>query len=193
MISDEKIIEGCLAGKRKAYKWLYDKYAPTMMGICMRYCHDRPSAEDVLQEGFLKVFRNIGKFRGEGSFEGWIKRIIVNTSVDHYKIASKQFNHDPITDIRETDMTDRDDEEPFSVEAMGLKQEDIMQMIRELPEGYRMVFNLYAIEEFTHREIAGKLGISESTSKTQLMKARRLLRGYVENWIKSQEPKKIYR
>ena len=193
MVSDEKIIKGCLAGKRKAYKWLYDKYSAIMLGICMRYSNDRSSAEDILQEGFLKVFSKMRTFRNEGSFEGWIKRIMVNTSVDHYKLNSKQFTHDAFHEIMETDIEDRTDEETFLHEGPAPGQHTIMRMVSDLPPGYRMVFNLYAIEEFTHKEIAEKLGITESTSKTQLMKARRILKASIEEWIQKQEPKKILR
>lgn len=162
-----------------------------MLGICMRYCKDKQTAEDILQEGFLKVFRNIQKFRKEGSFEGWIKRIMVNSSVDHYKSSLKHLFHDSIDEIKEISILDREDEEPFSYGELGLTREKIMEMVRELPDGYRIVFNLYAVEEYSHKEIALKLGISESTSKTQLMKARKLLKRSIHHWVMNQEPKKI--
>jgi RNA polymerase sigma-70 factor (ECF subfamily) len=177
MISDEQIIEGCLSGKRKAYNRLYRKYAAVMMGICMRYCKNRDDAEDVLQEGFIKVFSNMEKYRHEGSFEGWIKRIMVNTAIDHYQSNLRHAYHKDINAIEETTILDSQihhdpDPSPF----LEMPKEKLISLIQSLPDGYRMVFNLFAIEGYTHRQIADSLGVTENTSKTQLMKARRSLR-----------------
>lgn len=176
MISDRKIIEGCLAGKRKAFSQLYNKYAALMMAMCMRYCKNLAEAEDVLQDGFIKVFQNIHKFRGDGSFEGWMKRIIINTAINNYHTSIKYYNQEDIDAIHETNDLDYDNEETDLRLNGSITKDKLMNLIQSLPEGYKMVFNLFAIEGYTHKEIAEILGISENTSKSQLMKARRTLK-----------------
>ena len=188
MISDEQIIEGCLSGKRKAYDRLYRKYAAVMMGICMRYCKNRSDAEDVLQEGFIKVFSNMGKYRHEGSFEGWIKRIMIRTAIDHYHLNLRYVRQKDI-DVMEKDIVveGQSGHDPDPPSFPDISGEKLMSLIQALPDGYRMVFNLYAIEGYSHREIAENLEISENTSKTQLMKARRSLREMLKTEIKKYE------
>ncbi len=176
MISEEKIVEGCLAGKRKAYNVLYKRYASKMLGLCMRYSKSFPEAEDVLQEGFIKVFKNIDNFRRQGSLEGWIKRIMINTAIDNYQSSLKYYFHSDIDEIVETKILDGDRIRDDELQLEKISKEKLMVLIQELPDGYRMVFNLFAIEGFSHRKIAGMLYISESTSKTQLLKARRRLK-----------------
>ena len=188
MISDEQIIEGCLSGKRKAYNRLYRKYAAVMMGICMRYCKNRQDAEDVLQEGFIKVFTKMEKYRHEGSFEGWIKRIMVNTAIDHYQINLRHAYHKEINAIDQTKILDGQiDHDPDPSPLQELPKEQLISLIQSLPDGYRMVFNLYAIEGYSHREIAESLGITDNTSKTQLMKARRSLREKLNELVTKHE------
>lgn len=188
MISDEQIIEGCLSGKRKAYNWLYRKYASVMMGICMRYCKNRDDSEDVLQEGFIKVFSNMEKYRHEGSFEGWIKRIMVNAAIDHYQHNLRHAYHKDVEDLEDkTVIDDHSGHDPGPPQFTDIPKKKLMEIIRSLPDGYRMVFNLYAIEGLSHKEIANALSISENTSKTQLMKARRSLRGKLNEHIRQLE------
>jgi RNA polymerase sigma-70 factor (ECF subfamily) len=192
MIPDEQIIEGCLAGKRKSFNLLYKKYASVMLGVCMRYCKNRTEAEDILQDGFIKVFSQVHKFRKEGSFEGWIKRIMINAAIDNYQSSLRlSFIQDPgrIPEDQElTGITDEDEELPS---VLNLSREHLMSMVQELPDGYRMVFNLYAIEGFSHRDIAAMLGISESTSKTQLLKARKALRKKIESVIENYQTNRV--
>lgn len=164
---EEQIIEGCIAGDRQFQKLLYDRYSPTMLGICLRYSKSQDEAEDIMQDGFIKVFTNIETFRRQGSFEGWIKRIMVNTALNHYHINQKNL-HQNIDDIRENTILDDYNPEykvPFT-------QMEMLNAIRSLPEGYSIVFNLYVFEKFKHREIAEQLNISVNTSKSQLSKAR---------------------
>jgi len=188
MISDEQIIEGCLSGKRKAYNWLYRKYVNVMMGICMRYCKNRDDAEDVLQEGFIKVFSNMEKYRHEGSFEGWIKRIMVNSAIDHYQQNLRHAYHSDVDEMESHTIIDNaNGPDPDTPVSSDIRQERLMALIQSLPDGYRMVFNMYAIEGMSHKEIATSLGISENTSKTQLMKARRTLRGKLNEIIRQLE------
>jgi len=165
--NDNMLIKGCIRGKRTAQKELYDKYARKMFGICLRYSKDYHHAEDLLQEGFVKVYRNIGKFRGDGSFEGWLRRIFVNTAIEHFRKATHLY---PINEVVH---------HPVNVISSGvmehLAEEDLLALIQQLSPGYRTVFNLYAIEGYSHKEVAEMLGITEGTSKSQLARARYIL------------------
>lgn len=164
---EEKLVRDCAKGKARAQEQLYHQHYRTMYGVCMRYCKDRDVAEDVLQDGFIKVFKNIHHYRGTGSLEGWIRRIMVNTALEHHRKVARFL---PLVDLDEA--IDQDAGHDV-VSDMG--QQEILQLIQELPDGYRTIFNLYAIEGFTHREIGHRLGISEGTSKSQFARARRLL------------------
>ena len=175
-----------MAGKRKSFSLLYKKYASTMLGICMRYCKNRIDAEDVMQDGFLKVFSQVHKFRSEGSFEGWIKRIMINAAIDNYQANLRlSFIQDSLHLHEQADPPDSTQDDDDLPPEMNIPKEKLMAMIQELPDGYRMVFNLYAIEGFSHKDIAAMLGISESTSKTQLLKARKVLRKKIESIIEN--------
>lgn len=163
--SQKRVIEKAISNDREAQKSIFDEYAPKMLGVCRQYVKDSHHAEELMMSGFLKVFTNLKKFKGEGSFEGWIRRIMVNTCLSYLRkknpivITDEDFIYD---DLSEENL------EKTSVE-------DIQKLIDMLPDGYKMVFNLYAIEGFKHTEIAEKLGISENTSKSQLFKARKYL------------------
>lgn len=165
--TEEQIREGCAKGDRRYQQLLYNMFSAKMFAVCLRYANEYNSAQDLLQEGFIKVFRNIEKFRGEGSFEGWVRRIFVNTAIEHYR---KQVNMYALHDS-ESKAYEYYDENALET----LKQEDIMRMIQKLSDGYRTVFNLYVIEGFSHKEIGDMMGISEGTSKSQLARARYLL------------------
>lgn len=172
--ADQKIIEGCINGKRHAQSMLYSLYAPTMLGICMRYARNKSEAEDILQDGFVKIFTNLKTFRGDGSFEGWLKRIMVNTAITHNKQSMKHQYHTDIDAIEETLLVD-EEENNNELANIKLPQETLINMIQNLPEGYRTVFNLYVFENYSHKEIADMMNISVNTSKSQLSKARRNL------------------
>ena len=172
MIDEEIILKGCREGKRVAQKQLYEKYASVMLAICLRYSKNRDEAEDLIQEGFLKIFQNINTFRNHGSFEGWIKRIMINHALNQYKKNRKIPFAEDVETINENEILLRD-EEVENIEPVPA--ETLLAMIQSLPEGYRMVFNLYVFEEYSHKEIAETMNFSENTSKTQLMKARRQL------------------
>ncbi len=169
---DNKIIEDCIKGKRHAQNKLYEKYAASMLGLCMRYAKNKDEAEGILQEGFIKVFLNIERFRREGSFEGWIKRIMVNTAITHNKQNLKHQYQTEISEIEESHVVDEVTKDDDSVK---LPRAKLMEIIQALPVGYNLVFNLYVFEKYTHKEIAETLGVSINTSKSQLSKARRLL------------------
>jgi RNA polymerase sigma-70 factor (ECF subfamily) len=165
-------------GKRSA-EALYDTHAPTLLGLCKRYCGNLEDAEDVLHDGFIKIIRNMSQFedRNGGSFEGWMKRIMVNTALNHIRSKSKERMFLSLDDKLESTLQPEEEEEVFIEElAEKLKKEQIMEMVCALPAGYRTVFNLYVFESFSHREIAAELNCSENTSKSQLSKARAMLR-----------------
>lgn len=177
MISDDQIIKGCRKGKHHAFNMLYKKYAAIMLGVCIRYSRTKTEAEDVLQEGFIRVFNNIKSFEGRGSFEGWLRRIMVNTAINHFKASRKHVNHDDIENnsAAMAALSNADDD----VYEGEFSQEELLKMINDLPDGYRMVFNLYVIEELSHKEIAAMMDFTESTSKSQLSKARKWLRARI--------------
>ena len=167
MPGDERLIELIRKGDESAFVALYEKYSGRLFGICLRYSKSSADAEDLLQESFVKIYENIQNYKGAGSFEGWLRRITVNNCINFYRkkanekvIASDNYVVDDI--VNET---------VFS----KLTTEDILNLIQELPEGYRIVFNMYVIEGYKHSEIAEALGYTESTSKTQLLKAKKQL------------------
>ena len=167
-MTDDELIDKCLQGDPRAQKALFEKFSRKMMSVCMRYVSDREQAEDVLQDGFVKVFSHLKSFKREGSFEGWIRRTMVNTSLDHLR---KKRNMNLDTDISEAEYLAGEDENVVG----KMRVEELMKLIQGMPPGYRTVFNMYAIEGFSHQEIANELGVTESTSKTQFRKARTYL------------------
>lgn len=164
----DSLLEGCKKNDRKAQELLYRSLASKMLGVCVRYAKDSFEAEDILQSGFVKVFQKISEFRNEGSFEGWIRRIMVNTAIEVYRKNHRRLN---VVDIDEVY-----DEPQSMFDMTGLETKDLLKLIRQLPVGYRMVFNMYVIEGYSHKEIGKQLAISEGASKSQLSRARALLR-----------------
>lgn len=177
MASEKEIIKGCIKGEKKYQKLLFDQYAPVLLTVCMRYSHDKANAEDILQEGFIKIFDNLKRFRSEGSLEGWMKRIMVNTALNHYRANLKHIYHKDVDDYAEVIAGN-------SKIRADLYAKDILAVVQQLPPGYRTVFNMFDIEGYSHKEIAEKLGVSENTSKTQLLKARKLLRKLLADYEK---------
>ena len=175
MIDLSKILERCKKYDRKAQKELYDVYSPVLLGICIRYSKSREEAEDVLQDGFIKIFTKINDFKGDGSFEGWMKRIIVNTAISHYHKNKKHNEIYDIDDINETDI------KGHSFESNDFTSEELFKVIDSLPEGYKVVFNLYAIEGYKHKEIAEMLNINQNTSKSQYSRAKEKIRQKLES------------
>lgn len=170
MLDEKEIIEGCCRNDRKAQKALYERYASILLGVSIRYSGRRDEAEDILQDGLIKVYFNIKDFAGKGSFISWMKKIMVNTAITHYHRNLKHHYHQDIEDIRETDI------EGTSLDTAEFTREELFNVIKELPHGYRMVFNLYAVEGFKHKEIARMLEIDVNTSKSQYSRARGLIR-----------------
>ena len=174
MVDDLQIIEGCAKHDRNAQKKLYDKYSRFLLGICMRYADDKAEAEDILQDSFLKIFFNIKEYTGSGSFAGWLRKITVNTAITHYHKNLKHRYHIEIDEYISVETGTSSFEEDF------FTSEDLFKVLNELPAGYRMVFNLYAVEGYKHREIAEILGIDTNTSKSQYSRARAVLREKLE-------------
>lgn len=169
---EQELIRGCANGERKSQELLYARYSSKMYAICYRYTKDLHQAEDVLQDGFVKVFRNIHKFRGDGSFEGWVKRIFINTSIEHYRKAVAMY---PITDFENVTVP------PINNHILEkIAAEELMKMVQQLADGYRTIFNLYVVEGYPHGEIAKMLNISEGTSKSQLARARYILQKMIK-------------
>lgn len=168
---EQQIIEMCRRNDRKAQKVLFERYSPKMFGVCMRYVKNREDAEDVLIEGMYKVMANIKTYKSEGSFEGWIRRIVVNEALMWLR---KKHNFRMTVEISNIDIK-------TTITAQDhLQEQDILKLLDRLPTGYRTVFNLYVIEGFKHREIAEMLGISINTSKSQLILAKKRLRAMIE-------------
>lgn len=164
-------IEACKSQDSLAQKHLYEHYSAKMYALCCRYIPSKMEAEDVLITAFTKLFERIDQFKGEGSFEGWIRRIMVNESLTYLRRNKNMY--------LETEIEAVDREPDFAKLENSLEAEDLMKLINQLPTGYRMVFNLYAIDGYSHKEIAEQLGISENTSKSQLSRARALLQKHL--------------
>jgi RNA polymerase sigma-70 factor (ECF subfamily) len=167
-MTEEALLKGCLNNDPSAQRELYNKYSAKMLAVCYRYAHNREDAEDMLQEGFIKVFLQIHTFENRGAFEGWIRRIIVHTCINILK-KNKKFN-ESVDIIHAHSLHVREDSVSSIVQA-----KQVVECIRMLPIGYRTVLNLYAVEGFSHREIAGMLEIEESTSRSQYTRAKTML------------------
>lgn len=172
-LSDQQLIAGCLKNDRRVQELLYRKYANEMYSICLAYEPDRDNAKDILQEAFVKVFKSINTYDNKGALKGWIRRIITNTAIDHYRQKGKE---NSFVDVEKISNTIQSSSEEFGI----LESQDILAQVKRLPEGARVVFNLFALEGYSHKEIAEMLCITEGTSKSQFSRARQLL----QEWIK---------
>jgi RNA polymerase sigma factor (sigma-70 family) len=170
-VTENDIIQGCIKENRLCQRELFNRYAGKMMTVCLRYARHRMEAEDLLQDAFIKVYDNISRFEGKGSFEGWIRRIVVNTALKNASRHSFQKENIGTENVIETG----EDPSVFS----KLTEDEILKLVQQLPDGYRYVFNLYCIEGYSHKEIADSLNIEESTSRSQLVKARNMLQNKV--------------
>lgn len=167
-----ELVNRCKAGERKAQELLYKQLASKMLGVCMRYATDKGEAEDMLQNGFIKMFKKLDDYRGEGVFEGWVRRIMVHSSIEYYRKHHKMVQ---LVDVVETAY-----EPSVNAEVAGkLNASDLMGLIQQLSPNYRMVFNLYAIEGYSHKEIGEIAGITEGASKSQLSRARTILKDMI--------------
>jgi RNA polymerase sigma factor (sigma-70 family) len=171
-LSESDLIQGCINGNRQMQEILYRQFSPKMYGVCLRYSGNAEDANDLLQEGFIKIFKSLVKFRGDGSFEGWMRRIFVNTSIEHFRKKVKLYN---VSEVQENTI---EDVELNVLDSMAEK--DIILLVNELAPGYKAVFNMHVIEGYSHKEIAEILGITEGTSKSQLARAKGVLKKSLE-------------
>ena len=182
-MEEKELIRRIIDKDKEAQKFLYEKYSGLFYGICLRYSYTNAEADDILQEGFLRIFLNIKKYSGIGSFEGWMKRIIVNNSINYYHKYYKYRHHSDISEIYDTKTTDKVfDDTDFSYK-------DLLKVINELSPGYKQVFNLYAIEGYKHKEIAKLLKINENTSKSQFHRAKKSLQAKLEKIVEDRKNK----
>ena len=176
MSGNEELIRKCQQKSRKAFEELYRKFSPFVYGICLRYAKNRDEAQDILQDCFIKVMDKIGDYRFEGSFEGWLQRMAVRESLNYLRLGRSSFSE-----------IDEDDAEAEDVNAdivSGISARELLDEIGKMPDGYRTIFNMYVIEGYQHNEIAEILDITESTSRSQLKKAREYLVGLIKNDFK---------
>src|SRR5690606_38979950 len=161
---------------------LYNRFSAKMYAVCLRYAGNTQEAEDILQEGFIKIFKKLSSFRSEGSFEGWVRRIFVNTAIEHFR--RKRYLQ-PVTEKEENTL-----EGNYLSVLDDLAERDIMELVQQLSPGYRTVFNMYVVEGYTHKEIGDMLGISEGTSKSQLSRAKVILQDMVKKYIEEKDAAK---
>ena len=172
-MNEQQLINGCKKGDRRSQQLLYETYARKMMGVCLRYVNDRETARDVVQDGFVKVFTSMDSYEGHGSFEGWMRKIFVNQALEHLR------KNDVLRDADDLEGTSQTVCAEGSVLA-DLSAADLMRLVQELPDGFRVVFNLFGIEGYSHKEISQMLGITESTSRSQYTRAKQLLQRKVK-------------
>ena len=181
MTVPKKIIKQCKKNNEKAQAYIFEKYAPELLAVCLRYMKDRAKAEDVMQDAFVTIFSKIKQYEGKGSFEGWMKKITLNTALTQLRKDKKEIISDNF-DLYEGEEKIKEEKEfnpkdiQSIIEKAKFKQFEIIDILNELPDGFRTVFNLYVIEGMKHKEIAEELGISVGTSKSQLMRARTKLK-----------------
>ena len=173
-MTDEELIKGCIRKEARCQKGVFDRYAGRLLGVCHRYARNSADAEDILQDSFIKIFDKITQFKGEGSFEGWMRRIVVNTALKKYSLTrySKETSFFDMPERYESGQDEKIHDH--------LSEKEIIAMISKLPDGYRMVFNLYVIEGYPHDEIAEMLNIQPGTSRSQLVKARLMLQKQIK-------------
>jgi RNA polymerase sigma-70 factor (ECF subfamily) len=172
-MDDTSLVIECVKGDSRAQRMLFERFSKKMLGVCMRYAKSTEQAEDVLQDGFIKVFSKLNDFKHDGSLEGWIRRIMVNTSLDQIRKENKLLGN---TSLDNVDYKLQNN--AFVLENLAAK--DLMKMVQAMPVGYKVVFNMFAIEGYSHKEISEHLGISENTSKSQYSRARAYLRERLE-------------
>ena len=172
----KNIINGCLKCSRRDQELLYRRYAARLYAVCLQYSGNDEEARDILQEGFIKIYENLVHYKYEGSFDGWVRRIMVNTALEKYRSRHNLYRVDDIDQIPEQNA------EPDNEDYAGLEARDLMEIIRELPPRYRIVFNLFAIEGYSHKEISDMMSISEGTSKSNLSRARVILQRRVGSY-----------
>jgi len=172
-LTDEELIKGCIQEDESSQRELFHRYAGKMLGVCQRYARNSADAEDIVQDGFIKVFEKIGQFKFQGSFEGWIRKIMVNTALKKYTIIRYD------KEISGYETNERNEQTAEATAHSHLSEKELLGLINNLPDGYRLIFNLYVIEGYQHEEIAEMLKIQPGTSRSQLVKARNMLKNQI--------------
>lgn len=188
MTNEQEILKRCIKGDNRALTALYDRYAPKLLGVCLRYVPAKSDAEDILQDAFIKILKNLKRFeyRGEGSVEGWMRRIVVNSSLNFLRDREKNMVLVESMMPADVEAGDEDDVSP------RVSPEEIIRLIQQLPAGYRTVLNLFVFEHYSHKEISVLLNCSESNSKSQLLRARMLLKKNMMQFIANKEFVPVY-
>lgn len=179
-MENQKLIAACKKQDRNAQRELYETYAPRLMGLCMKYCKDSDAAQDMLHDGFLKVFTEIKKYSGRGSFEGWMRRVFVNTILEQFR---KEKRKDLVISEMQEEQEEVLDENLERLFDDSITEKTLLNMIQQLPSGYRTVFSLYVFEDMTHRQIAKQLGIKENASRSQYSRAKSFLKNKINEYI----------
>lgn len=179
-MENQKLIAACKKQDTNAQRELYEKYAPRLMGLCMRYCKNSDAAQDMLHDGFLKVFTEIKKYSGRGSFEGWMRRVFVNTILEEFRKEKRKYLMISEMEEAQEEVLDENLERLFDD---SISEETLLSMIQQLPSGYRTVFSLYVFEDMTHRQIAKQLGIKENASRSQYSRAKSFLKNKINEYI----------
>lgn len=170
-LDEKELVRGCIRGDKRYQKMLYDLYGKKMYGVCLRYCNDKDIAKDVMQDAFVKILTNIGQFKFTGPLEAWIRRIMVNTSIQFYRSSIS---------LKEVELSEAHGEVRYDETFSKLSKDEILKLIQNLAPGYRTVFNMYVIEGYSHAEIAEMMGINENTSKSQLSRSRVILQEQIK-------------
>lgn len=177
---DASLVRACVKGKRAAQEQLYARFAPKMHSVCRGYAPDEDTANELLQEGFIKVFRNIGQYNGKGALEGWIRRLMVNNAVDYLR---KNHHYRFQLELNDQNLSDNEHITTENEVWKGFDADDFDRITQHLPAGYKLILNLYIVEGYTHKEIGEKLGISIGTSKSQYSKAKKYLRKTIDQYV----------
>ena len=178
-MENRELIKACKKQDTNAQRELYETFAPRMMGLCMMYCKNSDAAQDMLHDGFIKVFTQIKKYSGHGSFEGWMRRVFVNTILEQFRKEKRELQLISEMEIVAEKVVDENLEQLFND---SITEETLLKMIQELPDGYRTVFSLYVFEDMPHREIAKKLGIKEAASRSQYSRAKSVLKDKINEY-----------
>ena len=188
-MDDSQLISACKKQNRDAQRALYERFAPVMMSVCIRYCGDEDIARDLLHDGFIRVFTQIGSFTGRGSFEGWLRRIFVNLALENYRKEKRKNLF--LEEYGQMYINESEDQADDLLDIEDIPREVVFEMIRNLPTGYRTVFNLYIFEDMSHKEIAEELGINEAASRSQFFRAKTLLKKKIEAMLEKNHQRKV--
>ncbi len=182
-VEDLELADACINGNDRAQNRLFERFSKQMMAVCLRYGSDYDEAQDMFQDGFIKVFQKLHMYNGKGPLGAWIRRTMVNNALDHLRRNKRKKDSVSLFEV-EFKMESEDVVDPFEDEETKISRDRILELVRQMPTGYRTVFNLYVVEEYSHKEIADQLGITESTSKTQYRKAKAYMRKLINQEYK---------